>query len=84
MRSAAWHRFCVFPSIAAVLAVSLTFAHQADAQSLASDPNVDNGTHWYGSYDGVHENISLSSGNLSFCIPLANLKGRNGHTLEPV
>ncbi len=47
-----------------------------------SDPNVDNGTHWYGTYDGVHENISLSSGNLSFCIPLVTLKGRAKHDLS--
>ena len=54
-----------------------------EAQTNApSDPNVDNGTHWYGSYDGVHENVGLSSGNVSFCIPLVSLKGRNKHDLS--
>ena len=48
--------------------VLMTFAAGAHAlaQSMPSDGTVDTGTHWYDSYDGVHENISLSSGNLSF------------------
>lgn len=66
----------------AILALTpLLLLAPAMAQNTASDPNSDNGTHWYGSYDGANENISLSSGNLSFCIPLVSLKEPNDHKL---
>jgi RHS repeat-associated protein len=71
-----------FAGGAAGPAIFLILARPVTAQSLPSDPSVDNGTHWYGSYDGVHENISLSSGNLSFCIPLVSLKGPNKHDVN--
>jgi hypothetical protein len=38
-------------------------------------PQVDNGIHPYGTYDGLHENVSLMSGNMSFCIPILSLPG---------
>ena len=68
--------------IVATILIPLAAGAPALAQSLASDPNVDNGTHWYGSYDGGHENISLASGNLSLCIPLVSLKEPNKHSLS--
>ena len=74
--------FLCFVQITAFTASLVIFALQGAAQTLPSDPNVDNGTHWYGSYDGVHENVSLSSGNVSFCIPLVSLPGRANHNLS--
>jgi RHS repeat-associated protein len=70
-----------FFTVLAIITLSLLRPPAGFSQSVASDVNVDNGTHWYGSYDGVHENISLSSGNLSFCIPLVSLRGHNNHNL---
>ena len=58
--------------IVAIILIPLATGAPALAQSAPSDGTVDTGTHWYDSYDGVHENISLSSGNLSFCIPLVS------------
>jgi RHS repeat-associated protein len=66
----------------AIIAALLTLGVSAEAQNAPSDTTSDNGTHWYGSYDGVHENISTSSGNLSFCIPLVSLKGPNHHDVN--
>jgi RHS repeat-associated protein len=60
----------------------LTCALPSFAQSVASDPSADNGTHWYGTYDGVNDRISVSSGNVSFCIPLVSLKGPNKHDVS--
>jgi hypothetical protein len=57
-------------------------AQYSTSNGAPSDTSVDNGTHDYGSYDGFHENISVSSGNLSFCIPLVSLKGPNNHDLS--
>jgi len=82
MSRAAKHPFRNLLSSIAVASIILLLAGSCAAQDLPSDPTVDNGTHWYGSYDGVHENISLSSGNLSFCIPLVSLKGPNKHDLS--
>ncbi len=82
MRSAVRHSLRRFLPVATILTVPLILARPGVAQSLPADPTVDNGTHWYGSYDGVHENISLSSGNVSFCIPLVSLKGPNKHDLS--
>lgn len=65
-----------------VIALTTIAPVSALAQNMPSDPSVDTGTHWYGSYDGVHENIGLSSGNLSFCIPLVSVKGPNKHDLS--
>jgi len=81
MQSVARHMLGGIVPVAAILSASLMVVQTGASQSLPSDPSVDNGTHWYGSYDGVHENVSLSSGNLSFCIPLVSLKGSNKHDL---
>ena len=53
----------------------------AQTTQTASDPQVDAGTKQNGTYDGLHDNVSLPSGNLSFCIPLVSLPGINGHNL---
>lgn len=83
MTSAAKH---LLHSVLALALASLTPALvgvPAIAQTVSpSDPGMDTGTHSYASYDGVHENISLSSGNVSFCIPLVSLKGPNKHDLS--
>jgi hypothetical protein len=64
--------------IAAVVAVPSTLVLSADAQALPSDPNVDNGTHWYGSYEGVHENVrSKYSKTLSWATNSAHFSRRN-------
>jgi hypothetical protein len=68
--------------ISSVFLLLTGFALAQSTSSLPSDPNIDNGTHSYGTYDGVHDNVSLASGNLSFCIPLFSLPGRNKHTLS--
>jgi hypothetical protein len=68
--------------LAAFISAVLCLPTVAQTTVTPSDPNVDTGTHWYGTYDGVHENISMSSGNLSFCIPLVSLKGPNKHDLS--
>lgn len=78
MSFAARHSFRCILSLAIVAVTPLAFAQAV----TPSDPSVDTGTHWYDTYDGVHENISLSSGNLSFCIPLVSLKGPNKHDLS--
>ncbi|MGB8028034.1 MAG: RHS repeat-associated core domain-containing protein [Terracidiphilus sp.] len=82
MTSAAQHSLLRVLALALVALTPAVVGLPASAQTgLASDPGVDTGTHSYGTYDGVHENISLSSGNVSFCIPLVSLKGPNKHDL---
>lgn len=71
----------LFTLLLVFLALELATADAQSAQ-LPSDPQVDSGTHSYGTYSGVHDNVSLASGNLSLCIPLVSLPGRNNHDLN--
>jgi hypothetical protein len=48
---------------------------------MPSDTQVDTGTRDFGTYDGLHDNVSVASGNLSFCIPLVSLPGLMNHDL---
>jgi len=73
---------CVLALVLTSLAPGFVGLPAAAQTVVPSDPNVDGGTHPWGSYDGLHENISLMSGNLSFCIPLVSLKGPNKHDLN--
>ena len=57
-------------------------AGQATQGSVPPVPQVDNGTNALGTYDGVHDKVSVMSGNLSFCIPMISLPGQNKHDLN--
>lgn len=71
--------FHISLAVAAAIAVIVSVVPSIGQTSpqLPSDPLVDSGVHSYGTYSGFHDNVSLSSGNLSFCIPLVSLPGVN-------
>lgn len=76
--------FDSFLHLVAVTIVLLFSAVTVIAQTseIAGDPQVDSGVHPYGTYDGAHVNVSLATGNMSFCIPLVSLPGRHHHDLN--
>jgi RHS repeat-associated protein len=73
-------RFTRFIAALSVIVTSqiIVFGYASAQTAAPSDLQVDSGTHPYSSYDG---DISLMSGNLSFCVPLVSLPGRKSHDL---
>lgn len=75
-------RLCVFRIAVPLLLLSAIVCPLVVAQSNTAEPSdlqVDSGIHPYSAYDGA---VSLMSGNLSFCIPIVQLPGRNGLDLD--
>jgi len=63
--------------IIVMYSLSCTAQSTDTTSQLPSDPLVDTGMRASATYEGVHDNVSLSSGNLSLCIPLFSLPGRH-------
>ena len=68
-------------ALAAIVFILVVGNNKTAAQQMPSNTQVDSGTEHLGTYDGLHDNVSVGSGNLSFCIPLVSLPGLIGHNL---
>jgi hypothetical protein len=72
----------IFLVLGMVLTSLMLVSTGAAQAPLPSNPQVDSGVHPFGTYDGVHDLVSMGSGNLSFCIPLVSLPGLIRHDLN--
>lgn len=72
-------------SVFAILVISLvlpSITAIGQATGNGGNPQVDADIQPSGTFDGAHENVSLVSGDLSFCVPLLSLPGRHHHDLN--